>query len=164
MERTDRPMLPSLVALVVTATLAADCGEPGETISEGERGASEGTVFKLETEGGRGFQAELGERVKLPADFPRDIPVYPGATPQMAIARPREGMVLNLRSQDSRQEVYEFYASELASEGWEIGTEMDLGGQRMLTAVKGERRALLTIAGDGNDTVVTIALTEGRQD
>jgi hypothetical protein len=157
-----RHRLSNVLALVLLGVLASACSEQGETLSEADRGESQGTVFKLETAGGEGLQAEVGERVKLPANFPRDIPIYPGATPQGAFARPEEGMVVNLRSQDSVDEAYEFYALELEAEDWEISSEMNLGGQRMLTAVKGERQAMITVTGDKEGTVVVIALTEER--
>jgi hypothetical protein len=149
-------------ALAVVAVLALACGEPGETISEAERGRSEGTILKLETEGEKGIQAEIGEQVKLPADFPRDVPVYPGAVAQAAFARSAEGMLVSFRSSDSKEEVFEFYASELESSGWEIEGEMEVGGQRMLTAVKQDRQAVLTIMGDETGVGVTIALAPRR--
>jgi hypothetical protein len=162
MDRPDRPSFSYVLALTLAALLAAACSEQGETISEAERGESEGTVFKVETGGEAGVQAEFGERVKLPANFPRDIPIYPGATPQGAVSRPDEGMVVNLRSQDSPEEVYDFYATELEAEGWKLLADMNLGAQRMLTAEKGQGEVAMTIMGEEGGTVVVIALTEKR--
>ena len=162
MHTPERRRLSNVLALVLCAALASACSEQGETLSEADRGESQGTVFKLETAGGEGLQAEVGERVKLPADFPRDIPVYPGATPQGAFASPEEGMVVTLRSQDSIDEAYEFYALELEAEDWDIRGEVNLAGRRMLTAVKGARQAMITVAADGEDTVVVIVLTDER--
>ena len=71
-------------------------------------------------------------------------------------------MVVNLRSQDSIDEAYEFYALELEAEDWDIRSEVNLGGQRMLTAVKDARQAMITVAADGEDTVVVIVLTDER--
>jgi hypothetical protein len=166
MHTPERPRLSNVLALALIAVLASACSDQGEALSDAERGESQGTVFKLETGGGEGFQAEVGERVKLPADFPRDVPLYPGATPQGAFASPEDGLVVNLRSQDSIDEAYEFYALELEAEDWEIRGEVTLGGRRMLTAVKGARQAMITLAvegeGEGEETVIVIVLTEER--
>jgi hypothetical protein len=54
----------------------------------------------------------------------------------------------------------------LEAEDWEIRGEVTLGGRRMLTAVKGARQAMITLAvegeGEGEETVIVIVLTEER--
>jgi hypothetical protein len=150
-------MRPALAPLLVT--LALGCGGESELLSEAERGRSEGTLFKLEA-GERGV--EIGERVKLPPDFPRDVPLYPGAEARMSLAGGEEGMVVTLTSEDEADEVFDFYRSKLESEGWSIEGEMRFGQQAMLHCAKEGRSASVTVSGSDEGSSITLAVGKPR--
>lgn len=64
---------------------------------------------------GRSFA--FGEQVTIPATFPKDIPVYPKATPTSATMTGETSGLL-LVSTDERKTVRDWYATEAIAAGW----------------------------------------------
>jgi hypothetical protein len=60
----------------------------------------------------------------VPADFPKDFPIYSEAKVRsygpMVPANPALGMVLVLQTSDEKEAVLEFYRRELPAKGWTI--------------------------------------------
>lgn len=61
---------------------------------------------------------------EIPADFPKDFPIYPEAQVRsygpMVPANPALGMVLVLRTSDAKDAVLDFYRRELPAKAWTI--------------------------------------------
>jgi hypothetical protein len=78
--------------------------------------------------------AGIGGAVRLPPNFPKDIPVIDGATVTMAQRAPRGGMIY-LESRKSVEDVLNYYERELAKQGWkqENQTAFATGGSATYT-------------------------------
>jgi hypothetical protein len=128
---------------------AALTPEPPLEIERGEKGEIR---YSGETRAGESFEAQLGGDVVLPKSFPQDIPVYPNAVPFSAMEIGGGTSIVSLDSDAKPSEVYEFYKEKLAASGWKLENELTVGGGRVLTAVKGDRKAVLNIEGTEDGT------------
>jgi hypothetical protein len=118
---------------------------PPEQRPEIERGESGEIRYEGETETGEKFMAQLGGAVTFPPNFPGDIPLFPDAVPFSALESDDGFTIVGWNSDKQAPEVYEFYKEQLSASGWTIEQDLNVGGQRVLTVVKGERKAVLDI-------------------
>lgn len=154
-----------LILPVCAAALLLACGGDEKTIE------TEGGTFTVETEGGgvrlsgeeKGVgevSGHFGEDAEIPADFPKDLPVYPGSKVVAGIVAGEGGMI-TLQTGDDPGKVADFYREKLAAEGWNLGSEMNLGGQRILTVEKEGRNGAVQISRDGGETTILISTNLG---
>lgn len=113
---------------------------------------------------------ETGEKVHLqaskdgvaiPADFPKDIPIFAQSKLRMASgggAMRLFGFVLP----GTPAEGMAFYEKEFAAQGWEVKPHMAMGGSLMLQGGKAGRTFMLTIGPDGKDTYAQLTVTGGN--
>jgi hypothetical protein len=92
----------------------------------------------------------------LPAGFPEDVPVYPGARQTGSLAATGKGMVVTFQSLDAPQEVLTFYRAQLAEQGWSISGEASILGQGALSGTKGDRTAAVVIVGGAGGTQIIV--------
>ncbi len=101
----------------------------------------------------------------VPADWPTDVPVYPGAAVQYsASVNPsggKKGNALILMSLDDVQKVSDYYKDALGSQGWASVQVMNAGGTMIMSMTKDDRTLSLTIAGSGGKTNITFGI-EGK--
>lgn len=127
------------------ATVTQDSSGVGITI-EGQKG-----------EKVRIAAAEAG--VPLPDGFPKDVPVYPGAT--VIGSTTAQNMVnVSLQTADQPQQVRTFYQEKLKQNGWETQSTMDVPQGTMLHATKDRRTQTVTIARDEDKTVISLVVTQ----
>jgi hypothetical protein len=95
----------------------------------------------------------------LPADFPKDVPVYAGATVVSAsTAGGVVGAVLN--TADAPDKVAAHYKDELAKNGWSAPQVMSAAGTTTIRATKEKRQAAIVVTKDTEGkTNVSIAVT-----
>ena len=118
---------------------------PPEQQPKIERGESGEIRYEGQTESGEKFAAQLGGDVTLPANFPKDLPLYPDAVPFAAMETGGGTTIVSLDSDKRAPEVYRFYKEQLPASGWKIENEVNVGGQRVLTTIKGDRKAVVQI-------------------
>jgi hypothetical protein len=106
------------------------------------------------------FEASIGENAAIPKDFPTDVPVLPGAEPMAALSAGGSGVVVTLKSSEEQSTIRDFYLSELPKNGWTIQAERSVGGQLVIEATQGSRRASVTIAGTSGDSRLSIILSD----
>ena len=104
-------------------------------------------------------EMKTGKNVELPSDFPDDVPVYPDATLVASMATP-EGMMVSSQSTADLDDVLAFYKKELASEGWTIEAEMNMGPQRMISFSKGDRSVMVTASNDEGQTQISLTASK----
>ena len=117
------------------APSAADSASGGmETPSGSEReGAIDASRFPTDL--------PEGATAAIPDNFPSDVPVYPGAQPAQGRGVELEGKPLaavQLVTNDSPEDVYEFYRTNLESQGWTIESSEPAGAGTAINAVKGD--------------------------
>jgi hypothetical protein len=95
------------------------------------------------------FQA--GMRTELPADFPKDLPIYAGATPTIAVSQSERGVFATLQAPGTVEQVKAFYKERMKAEGWSIESEMTIQESIMLGCKKGNRSAMVNIGPGSKD-------------
>jgi hypothetical protein len=92
--------------------------------------------------------------VPLPDNFPKDAPIYPGATITMNSSTP-DGMMVMLKTKDSLKQVKEFYQNKLKEQGWEQETSFNTRQGATLANTKGDRTLAVTIS-SGEETIIQL--------
>lgn len=111
-------------------------------------------------------QMTAGASAKIPDDFPKDIPVYPGLKLQMVqtIESGKSYMVQG-NSGDAVEKAAAFYKKEAAAQGWTEQSSMNQAGDnpmQMFTYAKGERTLTVMIMRDSSENRTSISLTTGQ--
>lgn len=112
------------------------------------------------------FEGKNGEKVRiagaeggvpLPDGFPKDVPVYPGATPTVTSTT---GDVTNvvLKTADSAAKTSAFYKEKLAAAGWTTESTLNLPSGSMISSSKSDRTLNVTIIGEDNQTTISLGL------
>lgn len=87
--------------------------------------------------------------VKLPADFPNEIPLYPNAQ-LLAVDRPDGASEKNVRlrweTTDPVNSIQNFYATEFARRNWEITSSPATEGQGLLVAKRDNLRVSVSLS------------------
>ena len=97
---------------------------------------------------------------KIPANFPSDVPVYPGAKVQSSVATSQEqgnGHYLGLETSDSLDTVTAWYKSQVVDKGWKIESDATINGTLILGATKDTRQLSVSVS-DGGSGKVAITL------
>jgi hypothetical protein len=117
-----------------------------------ERGDDGEIRYTGKTESGESFAAQLGGDVVLPEGFAEAIPLYPDSVPFSAMETGGGTAMVTVNSEDTEATIYKYYQEKLPAAGWEIENEVNVGGGRILNAVKGDQRAVVHIqdVGDGS--------------
>lgn len=158
---------PVAIALTVLVAFAFGCGksEKTTTIPEGEvkveRKSGEVTL-EASGKGGERVAVAAGDKgIALPADFPKDVPIIEGATVKVAMTQGRK-MVVHLHAALPVADAAKFYDDELKGRGWAIESTMNTGDVSMVSARKGKRLCSVTVAREGDGTLVQLALSQQR--
>lgn len=166
----DRRLLAPALALLLVFTLA--CGGEEETggatpagtsaTAPGPRaGMPEETLrYEGKTQKGEEFEAQIGGAVEMPSDFPEDLPRYPGATATASLAAGAQGTFVAFSTEHDQRVVVDYYKKELPGMGWTIENQASVGGQDLLSAAKGRRRASLAFSTAEGTTRISIALSD----
>jgi hypothetical protein len=92
----------------------------------------------------------------IPEGYPKDVPIYPGATPGGSMAMPGMGVFATFTSDDTVDAILTRYREELAKNGWTVQDTTDKGS---IEGTKGKRsvqvRARITESGRSEIAVST---------
>ena len=109
---------------------------------------------------GNEFEASIGDDATVPGSFPTDVPLYPGAKPMASMSAGREGTMVTFKTTDSQQEIFEFYQTQLAEQGWKVAEEESFGGQLELVGLKDSRKTTVSISGTKGDSRISVIVTD----
>ena len=167
----------TFVLLLTVVLVLAACGKSAEqkAAEKAEKAFEKQTGGKAQidlTKGKMTFKDKTGESVEIankpgavaiPADFPKDVFVYPGATPAMSL-KSAEGTTLNLSTTDAAGKVSETYKEKMKAEGWTQETALEQPQMIMLSYNKGERRAMVHISPEdgGAKTQIMLVVEEPK--
>jgi hypothetical protein len=124
-------------------------------VAEGESGEIR---YEGRTQAGDEFKAQIGGDVTVPAGFPEDLPMYPDSVPFSAMETGSGTTFLSVDSDAQPPQVYEFYKEKLPASDWTIESELNVAGQRVLTVVKDDRKAVVQIESTEKGTRVAFML------
>lgn len=170
-------MLKKMIIVIASVTVALmGCGKPSEKAAEKaveaaiekESGGkakvdiSQGSI-SVKTDGKDQMEMTSGQNAKVPEDFPKDIPVYAGATVLSSI-KAEGSFNINLETADEMSKVTASYKEAMKKEGWTEKTAADMGQMTMLTYAKAEREAMVHINSDGKKTSIGLMYSPGKKD
>ena len=108
---------------------------------------------------GKKFRASIGDKIEIPEEFPKDVPIFPGSTPMAFMSAPGEGIIVTFKSGEGQQDIFDFYQSSLADGGWEILEDTMFTNQLTLEAIKDIRKVSVIVAGRKGDSRVSVIVT-----
>lgn len=151
-------MRAALLALMLLAT-ACSAQDVAENIAN-QALEEEGISIDLDgdqiTVDGPDGQVSVGQG--LPADFPADFPLPPGAEAQGGAAGAGRDVVAAFQADGSVQEVADFFASELPAAGYEITQTAGDGATGQVYSVSGNGWTGEVAVGQGVGTSFTVTL------
>ncbi len=109
---------------------------------------------------GRPFSARVGVNVEIPDTFPKDVPLFPGASPMATMTAEGHGSFVSFMTEEPQEDIYDFYMEQLVAQGWAIESENSFRGQLSITSVKDVRQLVVNIAGTEGDARVSVVITE----
>ncbi|MBN1654415.1 MAG: hypothetical protein JXA30_11655 [Deltaproteobacteria bacterium] len=118
--------------------------------------------ISIKTTDKKGNEVRLETGAQLPQDWPKKIPVYPGAEIEHSLAVSKRNYTISMLTSDSQSKVIEFYRSKLSELKQEA--QMDMGEQKMLRlkgTLEGEEMVVTIVANrdaDKNKTMIMIAI------
>ena len=150
-------------ALIAGLALTFGCGRKATyQTKDGEvtvdRDGKQTTIEATSKEGN--VKVSAGQNVALPADFPKDVPIYKGATVKMAGSQGK-GMMAMLVISAAQADAAKYYQDELKNQGWEIENSVNTGEVVVLSAKKDQRRCNVSIAKDKDGTMVSLVVEQG---
>jgi hypothetical protein len=157
---TEEPEAPAAASSPTATADTPDSMAAGE-----EDGASASTPRQAELDSSR-FPRELPEGVEaaIPYNFPSDLPIYPGSAPAQGRGAELDGVAMSavqLITNDSPQQAYDFYKNKLESDGWTIENSRDVGKNAAISAAKGDRKVSLLIAPSADGGADIYFITQG---
>lgn len=178
----NRYFLSSFTVIVGLVVVGVGCGSPtaqleqkiGDKIAEGIVEKSTGGQVNIDsgkdkvtfTDKKSGTSMAFGESLKLPDDFPKDVPIYPESKVKGILNLKQDGQGLNvtLESSDSYNKVGDWYRAEFKKAGWAEETSYLMEGSAMLTYAKDKVSiGLILSQGDEENPVTSIVLTRGEK-
>jgi hypothetical protein len=147
----------------VVVCVACGCGKRTTTVT-GPDGVKvtvdkSGGKVEIKGQGADGTIATFSESgVTLPDDFPKDLPLYPGAVPTLHTTVKNNRSVM-LKTTDAADKVAAFYKEKLKAEGWKIEAEFAIGDTASLSGTKDRRTLAVVVAHDGKGAQITLGLT-----
>ena len=113
----------------------------------------EGDKVTIETDQGK----VTTSKSEVPESFPSDVTVYKGSE-VTGSTEAEGGVTLMLATSDSVKQVSDFYNADLKKNGWKITASSNLEGSSLVTAEKGSKSLLITVAPDASSGKTAIAI------
>lgn len=112
--------------------------------------------------------ASIGGEAKIPSDFPKDVPVYPGSKVTFAVKTEGKNFSVAVLTKDDVAKVMDYYKRELAAKGWnstDDSLEITFEGGSSKSYSKENRVILVTVGTEessqsSGQTIVTLTVTE----
>lgn len=110
--------------------------------------------YKVESKDGN---IEVGQNVKLPADFPKDVYVIDGNIISAFSEPTKENFTVSIEINKSLSEAAEIYQEKLKADGWVVTGNMSFGDTTSVITEKNGRTATVMISKSNDKTTVVIS-------
>ena len=154
MSRSRVGLVGIVASLLVCALLALGCG------SRKSEKASSPTPSAGETSPGAPKPPEEASAT-LPADFPTDLPIYPGATVSKATEVPGTNLKASWTTADEPNKVASYYTDALTGQGWST-QRVNRDDGILVFADKRSRSATIGIGTSKGKTTIDLLAVEMR--
>jgi hypothetical protein len=118
------------------------------------------------TDSKTGAQVNIGTG-EIPATFPKDFPVYPGAKVTSSLsgaeAGKNNGYWLTFETADTADKVSAFYKTEFAKNGWTVESTFTADGTMTQAVKKADWRGSLSLAKNTEDVKTQIVVILGQE-
>lgn len=155
-------LLPKLIGIAFKGFLSTkgiDVDEKGGKVTlktdEGEvKFDGDDNSGKITTDQG---EFQYGENLALPADFPKNVPIYAGANIKSISSNTKEmsAFVTYTVSQEPTT-LYTFYKSELESKGWK---EQSTLSNQMVSFTNDTQTVIVFVSKNDGETFTTVSIT-----
>jgi hypothetical protein len=155
--------------LLAVAVLGMGCGRSktrtvtgpnGEKYTVSEKGDKVDVTFTGKS--GEKVQISSGDKcVALPDDFPKDVPVYQGATININ-SKTREGMMVMLKSNESPEKIKQYYEKATKEQGWEENENTVAMGNITILGYKKDNRTLTVTINTDKETIIQLMVAEEK--
>jgi len=151
-----------LVCAIALGSSSTACGgkehstsEPSPKSAEPSAGALGAAPPAAAVPGGSAAAPDaIVKEGEVPADFPSDVPIYPGATIGSSLTTKGLGVFATFESNDSVEAVISHYRAELGKSGWRVDNAAEGGG---LDGAKGDRSVQVRVRrNEANRTEIAI--------
>jgi major membrane immunogen (membrane-anchored lipoprotein) len=143
----------------------APSGRKTEFTVKGDKGnvkvKVEGGKVTVKEEGGGEAEYSVGGGTKVPADFPKDVPLYKGAT-VVASVKQGKNFLVHLQTADEPKKAAAACKTAIEASGWTAEVAMDTPNGTVHTFKKDNRTCTVVVSKQGEDkTLIQItAATE----
>ncbi len=103
---------------------------------------------------------------ELPADFPKDIPLYPGAKVTYSGTNSSDnggGVGATFSTADDYTQVAAFYTRELPANGWTVDSTQNIAGTTVMSAKKDTRTLAVTATTSDGQTAISLGMNTESQ-
>jgi len=112
---------------------------------------------------GKETEVQLGQNSTIPADFPKAVPIYPGAKviAAVSISQGEGGHMVTLTTDDSVSQVSDYYKKNLT--GFKVDGEMSAGDTTILTMSSSELTVSVSATKSSTENNTAIQLTASKR-
>jgi hypothetical protein len=107
-----------------------------------------------------GTTARFGENVKLPDNFPKEIPVLDGAKVAGLAVTKDEGAWITMSTDKSSNDAASWYDTKLAADGWEVSGSYSARGMLTKMFEKGNLSLTVIVSDGENGDPTSVMVTE----
>ena len=126
----------------------------------GEGDAQAFSMTQATGEGGT-VAIQSGEGTKIPADFPKDVPLYDGLAVQQAMSDTASGMFNVTGGVAAAPEtVMAYYKEKTAAQGWKETMSMNAGDMQTLMCEKDDRALSVMVSKDGEKSALSVSVSK----
>ncbi|MBW7864895.1 MAG: hypothetical protein GX580_06960 [Candidatus Hydrogenedens sp.] len=123
-------------------------------------GASGDSVQMTQTTEEGTVTAQYGEGAKLPADFPKDVPVLDGLKIEAAVANGDKGeFTVSGKTTAGMDDVLSFYKDKTTAQGWKETMSMNAGEMYTFMCEKDSRALSVMMVKEEDGTMVSLSVT-----
>jgi len=146
-----------------------------DSIAGGILSKATGGKVNVDTDSGKvqfkdnktGQTVAFGEDLKLPDDFPSDVPIYGGAKISAVTTNKQEGSAnATLTSSDDKDAVLKWYEDKMKSDGWEEKNSSTINNVEFREYAKGKAKLAVSIWPNDDQqkkgTFITLSRTEEK--
>ena len=155
--------------LLAVAVLGMGCGRSktrtvtgpnGEKYTVSDKG--DNAEVTITGKNGEKVQISSGEKgTSLPDDFPKDVPVYPGATINIS-SKTREGIMVMLKTNESAEKIKQYYEKANKEQGWEENENTVAMGKITILGYKKDSRTLTVTISTDKETIIQLMVAEEK--
>jgi hypothetical protein len=107
------------------------------------------------------MKMQSGSGAKIPENFPKDVPLYPGVTLKMVMEMEGQGYSVVSSTTDAVSAVSDFYKKSCIEKGWTESMVMAQGADNAMLHYQKDERILMVVIGFAEGET-TISITVGK--